>query len=68
MYISVVNGRNTMPRHGMMKVLKVAFTITGRAIQTNSSMMRANIEMKAVKHPDELRVLIVIPFPFQDRD
>jgi hypothetical protein len=50
-----------------MNVLKVAFTITGRAIQTNSSMMRANIEMKAVKHPERLD-LILIPFPFQNRD
>ena len=51
-----------------MNVLKVAFIIAGRAIQTHSSMMRENVETRAVKHPDELLVLIVIPFPFQDRD
>ena len=66
-YISVVNGRNRKPRHGMMKVLKAAFIITGRAIQANSSIMRENEETRAVKHP-ELLDLILIPFPFQDKD
>ena len=45
----------------------VAFIITGRAIQTNSSMMRENDETKAVKHPELLLDLILIPFPFRDR-
>jgi hypothetical protein len=67
-YISVVNGRNMKPRHGRMNVLKVAFIIAGRAIHTMSSMMREKLEMKAVKHPELLLDLIVIPFPFQDRD
>ena len=47
-----------------MNVLKVAFIITGRAIQTISSMMRENDETKAVKHP-ELLDLILISFPCQ---
>ena len=46
-----------------MNVLKVAFIIAGRAIQTISSMMRENDETNAVKHPDELLDLILIPFP-----
>jgi len=46
-----------------MKVLKVAFIIAGRAIQTHSSMMRENDETKAVKHP-ELLDLIFDPHSF----
>jgi hypothetical protein len=49
----------------MMNELKVAFIITGRAIQTMSSMMRENPETKAVKHPEFLD-LILIAFPFCD--
>ena len=45
-----------------MNVLKVAFIIAGRAIQANSSMMRENDETKAVKHPELLLDLILIPF------
>ena len=67
-YISVVNGRNRKPRHGMINVLNARFIIAGRAIQTNSSMMRENDETKAVKHPELLLDLILIPFPFQVRD
>ena len=37
-----------------MNVLKVAFIIAGRAIQTISNMMRENDETKAVKHPELL--------------
>jgi len=45
-------------------VLKVAFIIAGREIHTMSSMMRENDETKAVKHPELLLDLILIPFPF----
>ena len=48
----------------MMNELKAASIIAGRAIQTNSSMIRENDETKAVKHPDELLDLILIAFPF----
>jgi hypothetical protein len=50
----------------MMNELKVASIITGRAIQTMSSMMREKPETKAVKHP-ELFDLILIAFPFRAR-
>ena len=50
-----------------MNALKVAFIIAGRAIQTISSMIRENDEMKAVKHPELLLDLILITFPFQDK-
>jgi len=46
-----------------MNELKVASISTGRAIQTMSSMMREKLEMKAVKHPELLLDLILIPFP-----
>ena len=46
-----------------MNVLKVAFIIAGRAIQTMSSMMREKDETNAVKHP-ELLFLILTPLPF----
>jgi hypothetical protein len=64
-YISVVNGRNRKPRQGTINVPKASFIMTGRAIQTNSSMMREKLEIKAVKHP-ELLDLILIPFPFKE--
>ena len=51
-YISVVNGRNRKPRHGMMNEPKAASIITGRASQTHSNMMRENDETTAVKQPD----------------
>jgi len=35
----------------------VAFIITGRAIQTISSMMREKPETKAVKHPELLDLI-----------
>jgi hypothetical protein len=63
-----VNGRIRKPRHGMMNVLKVRFIIAGRAIHTMSSMMREKDETKAVKHPELLLDLILVTFPFQDRD
>ena len=50
-----------------MNELKVAFIITGRAIQIMSSMMREKPDTKAVKHP-ELLDLILITFPFLSRD
>ena len=53
--------------HGRMNVPKARSIITGRAIHANSSMMRENDETKAVKHP-ELLDLILITFPFQDRE
>ena len=65
-YISVVNGRNRKPRHGMMTVPKAAFINAGRANQANSSVMRENDAMKAVRHPELLFVFrILTPFPFR---
>ena len=46
-----------------MNELNVAFIIAGREIQTISSMIRENDETKAVKHPELLLDLILIPFP-----
>ena len=46
-----------------MNELKMAFIITGRAIQTMSSMIREKPETTAVKHP-ELLFLILTPLPF----
>jgi hypothetical protein len=51
----------------MMKVLKAAFIIAGRANQTHNSIMRENIETRPVKHP-ELLDLILMTIPFQGSD
>jgi hypothetical protein len=58
-YISVVNGRNMKPRHGMMNEPNAASINAGRAIHAMSSMIRENDEMKAVKHPELLLDLIL---------
>ena len=49
-----------------MNVPKARSIITGRAIHANSSMMRENDETKAVRHPELLLDLILIPFPFPE--
>ena len=67
-YISVVNGRNMKPRHGMMNVLKARVHHHRSGDPGKQQHDAREDETKAVKHPELLLDLILITFPFQDRD
>ena len=53
----------------MMNELKAAFIIAGGASQAHNKMIQKNNQTNGVQQThDELLVLILIPFPFQDGD